>query len=97
MCRVSFPSSFSPGSKGENNSFSPKVYNATAPLRFNMIISNKRGIVVYEAYCVQDGWDGTHRGNPCPVGEYKYSATILESDKDPSQQFQECGRVLLQR
>ena len=97
MCRVNFPSSFSPGSKGVNNSFYPQVINATASLYFNMIISNKEGDVVYETYQVQDGWDGTHRGNPCPVGVYQYHATILESDKDPSQQFQECGRVTLER
>jgi gliding motility-associated-like protein len=97
MCRVNFPSTFSPGSNGETTSFSPKVLNATASLHFNMIISNNKGEVVYEAYCVQDGWDGTYMGKPCPVGEYQYSASILESDKDPSQQFVKQGNVKLIR
>lgn len=97
MCRVQFPESFSPVEQGDYKSFAPEVSNASDTLLFSMIISNKRGEVVYEAYQAQDGWDGTCRGMPCPEGTYQYNATILERDKHPSLQFQKSGWVKLER
>jgi hypothetical protein len=97
MCRVQFPESFSPVGQGLCRLFAPRVSNASDTLLFNMIISNQRGEVVYEAYQVQDGWDGSCRGLPCPKGTYQYNATILEKDKHPSFQFQKTGFVRLER
>lgn len=96
MCSVQFPSTFSPGSR-EKGFFAPRLINATADVLFNMIISDAEGKVVCETYGQQKGWDGTHHGEPCPTGNYHYRATILEMDKDPSQQFQANGYVKLLR
>jgi gliding motility-associated-like protein len=97
MCRVNFPTSFSPGSKGEINSFTPEIQNASAAILFNMIISDQDGEVVFETYNSHSGWDGTYKGVQCPVGSYQYSATILETDKHPSLQFQKKGIINLIR
>ena len=95
MCRVEFPSTFSPGSNGKRCKFSPKITNASGSLFFNMIISDPNGKVVYEAYCPGDAWDGTFQGKPCPKGEYHYRASILECRNDPSMQLLKHGHVKL--
>ena len=62
-----------------------------------MVISDPEGNIVCETYGHETGWDGTFRGMPCPVGIYHYAATILETDKDPSQQFRASGSIKLER
>lgn len=96
MCRVHFPDVFSP-SANEKGQFVPRIINASSRVLFNMVISDAEGRVVCETYGHEEGWDGTFRGVPCPGGVYHYAATILETDKDPSQQFSATGSVKLMR
>lgn len=63
------PNVFTPNQDGTND-----IYYVTASglEEFNLTIVNRWGQTMYESDNLNDGWDGTFNGNPCPEGTYFY-------------------------
>jgi gliding motility-associated-like protein len=89
LCRVSdsvmllqcfvplfMPDAFTPNDDNTNDFFRPvtepeRVYN------FDMLIFDRWGKQIYEAYDVYHGWDGTIGGQPAPLGNYSYALSFM--------------------
>ena len=65
---ILFPNVFTP-SLSTNNIF--KAYT-TAVSEFELWIYDRRGGMVFHTKDIDQGWDGTHEGNPCPQAAYVY-------------------------
>ncbi len=76
------PNAFTPNNDGQNDRFS---FVLTGIGRFEMLIFNRWGEVVYEGRAGQPDWDGRDQktGNPLPAGVYSYllSAEIPREGK----------------
>lgn len=73
------PNIFSPN--GDNNNDVLWVRgNAIASDGFVLRIWDRYGEVIFESYSQNNGWDGTFKGNPAPVGTYTYYAKITFMD-----------------
>lgn len=88
------PNAFAPtitvaGSK--NNIFIPLVRKVT---KFNMLIFNRWGELLFESKSVEEGWDGTYKGKLCPQDVYVYKITV---EYENGRQFVKTGDVTLIR
>lgn len=69
------PNIFSPN--GDNNNDILWVRgNAIATPGFVMRVWNRFGEQVFESYSQNQGWDGTYKGVPAPIGSYKYYVKV---------------------
>ena len=75
---VVFPNAFTPNGDGINDIFKP-VHGDIA--NFKIVILNKQGQIMYRGTDIEEGWDGTRNGHPCPTGVYVYKANIVLRDK----------------
>jgi gliding motility-associated-like protein len=70
------PNAFTPDGDGKNDRFFPLIASEVAS--YNFFVYDRWGKLLFESKVANDGWDGTYKGNPCPVGLYfyclKYSA-----------------------
>jgi|GEM_PF-2294838 len=71
------PNAFSPNFDGLNDIFLPHLYSFEELVV--MSIYNRWGEKIYEG---ADGWDGTYRGKPVPMGSYLYKIEIKELIKN---------------
>ncbi len=69
---VYFPNAFSPDGDSLNDVFRPVLQNISS---FQMYIFNRWGELIFSTYDSANGWDGTKNGEPCPEGNYSYTAT----------------------
>lgn len=69
-----FPNAFIPGGRAPNDIFKPigDFYG-----RYTLIIVNKWSEEVFRSQEIQVGWDGTHRGQPVPMGTYAYKVELI--------------------
>ena len=70
------PNTFTPNGDGLNEAFRAITQNVKT---FRLHIFNRWGQVVFSADDPQDGWDGTFKGTPCPVGVYVWRIDLLEN------------------
>jgi gliding motility-associated-like protein len=92
------PGAFTPNHDGLNDVFRA-VWNADVlPTSFRLLIYNQWGELLYTGSDINQGWDGTYNGDPCPVGIYTY---LLSVDKpagnSPAQETTTRGIVTLVR
>ena len=80
-----FPTAFSPGSDTINDTFKPVAKNIYS---FTMNIFNRWGQLIYTTNNVSQGWDGTFRGEDCPIGVYTFEATYAPSLRNDVQRSQ---------
>lgn len=74
---VFIPNTFTPNGDGRNDKL--LVYsNVVKSMR--LLIFNQWGGKVFESSNQQDGWDGTYKAKPQPVGVYIYVAKITLND-----------------
>ncbi|RZT96926.1 gliding motility-associated-like protein [Ancylomarina subtilis] len=87
---IESPNAFTPLSKNENDRFYLKDINVTD--RFEMYIYNRWGELLYKTNEAgyANGWDGTYKGEDCPVGAYVW---VLMLDG----KVKEKGNVILVR
>ncbi len=52
--------------------FKPVYKNITG---YNMVIYNRWGMLIFESSNPDKGWNGTYKGDACPVGAYVYVIT----------------------
>ena len=75
---VVFPNAFSPDGDGVNDVFLP-IHGDVAS--YKLTIFNKQGQIMYRGTDINEGWDGTRNGHPCPTGVYVYKANIVLRDR----------------
>jgi gliding motility-associated-like protein len=66
---LAMPNAFSPNKDGVNDVFRPK---SKAVMAFSMQIYNRSGNLLFTTTDHRKGWDGTHNGDPQPIGTYVY-------------------------
>lgn len=89
---VVFPNSFSPNSDGVNDFFRPN--QESNPLNFKLLIYNRWGNQLFQSTSIYQGWDGTYKGSPVPVGVYYWIAVYKMPDGKSAKQS---GNVTLLR
>jgi len=71
------PNSFTPNGDGKNDIF--YVYGNTVA-KLKLRVYNQWGQFIYESRSIQNGWDGTYRGELQPNGVYVYYVDIEFND-----------------
>lgn len=77
---VNMPNAFRPGS-GTNNTF--KVLHLGDAVLKNFSIYNRWGVKVFETTDINNGWDGTYKGQPQPLGVYVYVVDVVTNTGKP--------------
>lgn len=79
--KIFFPNAFTP-SLPTNNTFRCL---ATGVLDYEIWIYARNGDLVFHSTDIQEGWDGTHEGTPCPQGVYvftcKYTTELIRDSR----------------
>ncbi len=74
-CDLSLPTAFTPNGDGKNDKFRPRGKNVN---RYDLYVYNRWGTLIYSingaAGDMENGWDGTIKGEPAEVGTYVYYA-----------------------
>lgn len=66
-----FPNVFTPNGDNHNDVYQVNGLNV---ISFNMTIFDRWGKVITELTSMQDSWNGTKEGKPCPEGVYTFTA-----------------------
>lgn len=69
-CDLWVPNAFTPNDDALNDRFEPTP-SATLG-HFHMAIFNRFGELIYQTDDINEGWDGTVKGKPAPIGVYTY-------------------------
>ncbi|MBT1702362.1 T9SS type B sorting domain-containing protein [Chryseosolibacter indicus] len=86
-----YPTAFTPNGDGLNDIFN--VYGQYIE-NFQMDIFNRWGELMFTTSEIQQGWDGTYRGNLMPEGTYTFVATIRDK---AGRTFKKSGTVVLMK
>ena len=70
------PNTFTPNLDELNNIFYAYGVEIAS---FEMRIFNRWGQEIFVGASLQDGWDGTYGGKPCPIGVYVWKITYTEN------------------
>ena len=88
--------------------FAPNVFtpDASTNNRFTVVCNgaveaeltlyNRQGLFVYSTADLEQGWDGTHNGTPCPQGAYVWHFRYRTVDR-PTDWNKAIGTVTLLR
>lgn len=74
---VFIPNSFTPNGDGRNDVF--RIYSNLVT-SMDMKIFNQWGQQVFATTALNDGWDGTYKGKPQPMGVYIYAVRVTLVD-----------------
>lgn len=88
---IDIPNAFTPGN-APNGTYGP-VYMGTAKLK-SFTIYNRWGTKVFESSNIENGWDGTYKGTPQPMGVYIYT---IEAQSYRGRVFTKQGNFTLLR
>jgi gliding motility-associated-like protein len=88
---LTLPNAFAPG-RGVNNLFKV-IKRGTATLR-HFRVYDRWGVVVFQTSNIDEGWDGTFKGVPQPVGVYIYDVSAVSNT---GKEFTKSGNVTLLR
>jgi gliding motility-associated-like protein len=72
------PNSFTPNGDGKNDRFRIRAYENYTITRF--IIYNRWGSIIFNSTNTTDGWDGTYKEYPQPMGVYIYYLELKNSN-----------------
>ena len=75
-CKFYIPSAFTPNNDGINDAFQPSGECVLS--NYELRIYNRWGQLVYESSNALQGWDGTLKGEPQPVGIYVYQLSYKD-------------------
>ncbi len=77
ILRVFIPNAFSPNNDGINDVY--KVFGSAGQSgstdlysKFKLVIINRWGETVFESNNLDAEWDGSYKGEPCPIGTYVF-------------------------
>ncbi|MBX2904404.1 MAG: gliding motility-associated C-terminal domain-containing protein [Taibaiella sp.] len=88
---ITVPNAFAPG-RGNNDLFKV-IRRGDATLR-HFRVYNRWGTVVFQTTNIDEGWDGTYKGTPQPVGVYVYEVSAVSSN---GKEIVKTGNVTLLR
>jgi gliding motility-associated-like protein len=88
---LTVPNAFAPGN-GINSKFKI-IRRGFANLR-HFRIYDRWGVMVFESKDIEDGWDGTYKGVPQPLGVYVYDISAATAS---GKVFNKSGNVTLLR
>ena len=71
LCQLYLPSAFTPNGDGLNDVFRAQTICAQVD-DFHLQIYNRWGRLLFKSNNISDGWDGTYKNNPLPIGTYVY-------------------------
>jgi gliding motility-associated-like protein len=94
-----FPNSFRPTSSlQENQIFKPKTQLDNI-VSYSLHVYDRWGNLMFETQNLEEGWDGTHEGEQCPVGVYAYVAryTLEGNAAKSGETYEKSGSVSLIR
>lgn len=74
---VFVPNTFTPNNDGQNDYF--RIYGNTISAA-NINVFNQWGQLIFQSGQLNNGWDGTYKGQPQPTGVYVYQAEITFTD-----------------
>lgn len=78
FCVVFVPNTFTPDGKYSNETFQAKY---DCPLdRFEFVVFNRWGEIVYSSTDPDAGWDGTYQGKAVPDGTYTYRLVYTSAE-----------------
>lgn len=83
------PNAFTPDGDGVNDIFKAKGVNIQ---EFQMFIYNRWGQMIFESNDINEGWDGTFKGEACKMDVYVWKIIYLGEGYD--MQFVEEGKVI---
>ena len=89
---VFVPNAFTPNKDGRNDRFIPLMLADVIQFRF--IVYDRWGRVVFETSAINNGWDGTYKGQPAEQGVYTWQCSYQLAGDQPA--FKN-GTVLLMR
>ena len=90
---VMFPNVFTPVAEDVNARFCPR---GSGVERFELRVFNRQGLEVFHSRSMEDCWDGTCKGVPCPQGSYVYLVRY-SLHYSPERWLSSSGSVLLLR
>jgi gliding motility-associated-like protein len=88
---LTLPNAFAPGT-GTNGIFRIIKRGQANLLHFR--VYDRWGVVVFQTSNIDEGWDGTYKGTPQPVGVYVYDVTAVTNT---GKAFNKSGNVTLLR
>lgn len=94
-CAASVPNAFTPNGDGRNDVFKAVFASDCLILGYYMRVYNRWGECVFMSYDAKLGWDGTHNGNPAPMGTYFFHISLEKGTG--SNKFYQKGEVTLIR
>ncbi|MEP6612757.1 MAG: gliding motility-associated C-terminal domain-containing protein [Mucilaginibacter sp.] len=81
---IVFPNAFTPNGDGVNDIF--RSNQDANPLKFQLLIYNRWGTLIFKSQSIFKGWDGTYNGKPVPFGVFYWVASYTRIDgKDIAQ------------
>ena len=91
---IFFPNIITPNDDGKNDVFRP-VFKAVE--QYHLLVFNRWGRVLFESNDPTLGWDGMHKGSPCPPGTYYFTASYLSQSITSRTTEQISGAFMLLR
>ncbi len=95
ICSVYVPNAFSPNNDGRNDHFQP--YTNCPVESFTLQIFNRWGALVFESSSMQEGWDGTFKGQAAGGGVYLYTLQMSVLENGKTRDIQLGGDINLSR
>ena len=92
-CRMVTPTAFTPNGDGKNEKFHALFDCHTS--FYTMQIYNRWGENIFETHDITDGWDGTYKQTPQPIGVYSY--VIRYTDVNAKEEKAVIGNITLLR
>jgi gliding motility-associated-like protein len=88
---IDIPNAFSPGSAP--NDIFKVLHKGNATLK-SLVIYDRWGVKMFESHNIDEGWDGTYKGKPQPMGVYVY---MVEAVSPTGRKFVKQGNLTLLR
>lgn len=92
---VFVPDAFSPNNDGVNDELTVFLAN---PVEFSMKVYNRWGSVIFTSDNLNQRWNGSFAGSPCPAGDYSWSVSYQLTDpSNVTRTYVRTGHVVLLR
>jgi gliding motility-associated-like protein len=83
FCNIIMPTAFTPNADGLNDIF--KVKYPFPVKEFHLMVYNRWGNKVFEANKINEGWDGSYKGEPSIQGSYVWVISFVDVNNKPAQ------------
>ena len=84
---IFIPNTFTPDGDEHNNLWGPVFTSGYDPYRFNLLVLNRWGQVLWESHNAESKWDGTYNNKMCQDGVYFWMVTFGVEGTDERKQI----------